>query len=533
MNQKFSYTKIKFTLFFVLTALLVYGLSNNYNSIDFDIWARLIQGKHVIQTGSVMYNDLVSYVPTHTWYDPEWLSSVVLYLIINKFGLISLTVTKFILIFLIFCTILYAASYINKRTIESLSIEYFFITAFALFFSGSMGLLLRCQYFSYLILPIWLYLLEKLNDNYESENSKIYMYIIPLVMLFWLNTHGACIAGAGIIILYIIGRIINKKPIKKYLCVLFFMFLMFFINPWGHQYIKFLVNSCFVNRGWIIEWQPTATGEFINIKFLICYLVITMLLYILKLFINKFKNINFSKLFIILITYYLAWVHFKHVPLYVICSSIYMYNDISSLVLKAKIKFKKKINLNKIYRKYICILKDITVLFTIFGIVLYYIISAPTIKNSLLDSDKLTYPHNLVEFIRLNNIKGNMFLPYFYGSYMAYKTYPNIKIFMDGRQEQVYDYDIFDREMYFMYGMYDEKGSITEEYIPDMYFVDEDWEYKFYVENHPDYTPIYKDERYSLYIKKELAKNKYKNIEYKQNIDRDKVFETNIDFRKK
>ena len=83
MNYKFNYEKIKSILFFVLLFALLYGLSNYYNGVDFDLWARLIQGKHVVQTGSVMYNDLVSYIPTHTWFDPEWLSSAIIYLIVN------------------------------------------------------------------------------------------------------------------------------------------------------------------------------------------------------------------------------------------------------------------------------------------------------------------------------------------------------------------------------------------------------------------------------------------------------------------
>lgn len=532
MNQKYNYEKIKSILLFILMAVFIYGLSNNYNSIDFDFWARLIQGRHVVQTGSVMYRDILSYVPTHTWYDPEWLSSAIIYLIVNKFGLISVTITKFIFILLIFFTTLFTTSYINKKPIEKINSEYFFITMFVLFFSGSMGLLLRCQHFTYLILPVWLYILEKISDNYDNKKSTIYLYLLPILMLLWLNLHGACIAGVGIAVLYVIGRIINRKPIKKYIYALFGTSLMFFINPWGPQYIKFLFDSCFLDRHWIVEWQPTIVSEFVYIKLTICYLIITMILYILKLIITRFKNINYSKLFIIIVTYYLSWAHFKHMPLYVICASIYMYSDFEFLVLKLNEKITKKININKIYQRYITILKDITVFLLVFSLALYYIVLSP-IKTSILDPRKLVYPINVAEFIKVNNIKGDMFLPYYYGSYMAYKTYPNIKIFMDGRQEQVYDYDIFDREMYFMYGMEDNKGYIIDEYVPDLYLTEDEWDYSYYLKNNPDYKLIFKDARYSLYIKKELAKDEYKDITYTNTFDKDTIFETNLDFRKK
>ncbi len=210
-----------------------------------------------------------------------------------------------------------------------------------------------------------------------------------------------------------------------------------------------------------------------------------------------------------------------------------MYSDFEFLILKLNEIITKKININEVYQKYIAILKDITVFLLVFSLALYYIISAP-IKTSILDPRKLVYPINVAEFIKVNDIKGNMFLPYFYGSFMAYKTYPNIKIFMDGRQEQVYDYDIFDREMYFMYGMDDDRGYIVDEYVPDLYLTEDELDFSYYVKNNPDYKLIFKDARYSLYIKKELAKNKYDDIKtYAYTFDKDTIFETNLDFRKK
>ena len=104
---------------------------------------------------------------------------------------------------------------------------------------------------------------------------------------------------------------------------------------------------------------------------------------------------------------------------------------------------------------------------------------------------------------------------------------------MDGRQEQVYEYDIFDREMYFMYGMEDNKGYIIDEYVPDLYLTEDEWDYSYYLKNNPDYKLIFKDARYSLYIKKELAKDEYKDITYTNTFDKDTIFKTNLDFRKK
>ena len=48
------------------------------------------------------------------------------------------------------------------------------------------------------------------------------------------------------------------------------------------------------------------------------------------------------------------------------------------------------------------------------------------------------FPIYETEFIRLNNIRGNILTSFGFGSYVSYKLYPNNLIFMDGRYEEVY-----------------------------------------------------------------------------------------------
>ena len=49
------------------------------------------------------------------------------------------------------------------------------------------------------------------------------------------------------------------------------------------------------------------------------------------------------------------------------------------------------------------------------------------------------YPVNSVEFIKQNNLKGNIFTNFHTASYVIYKLYPDNYIFMDGRYEETYD----------------------------------------------------------------------------------------------
>ena len=64
----------------LLICLTFSCLTTNY---DFDFFARIIVGERFVEQGILPFKDFLSYTPTHPWYDHEWGSGVVFYLILN------------------------------------------------------------------------------------------------------------------------------------------------------------------------------------------------------------------------------------------------------------------------------------------------------------------------------------------------------------------------------------------------------------------------------------------------------------------
>ena len=85
----------------------------------------------------------------------------------------------------------------------------------------------------------------------------------------------------------------------------------------------------------------------------------------------------------------------------------------------------------------IVLLKEITIYFLLFIISFSRISDIQKIKIT-----ETKYPRFAVEFIKINNIKGNLFVDFTWASYCAYKLYPNNLIAMDGRYEEVYNPDL-------------------------------------------------------------------------------------------
>ena len=100
VKQFFCSERTKTFLFYTLLLLCSAAVALKSKNYDFDMWARLIAGMAVVQTGQVAKYDFMSYTPTHAWYDHEWGSSVVFYLFHSTFGHLGLLFLQVMLIFL-------------------------------------------------------------------------------------------------------------------------------------------------------------------------------------------------------------------------------------------------------------------------------------------------------------------------------------------------------------------------------------------------------------------------------------------------
>ena len=131
--------------------------------------------------------------------------------------------------------------------------------------------------------------------------------------------------------------------------------------------------------------------------------------------------------------------------------------------------------------------------------------------------------------MRINDIKGNIFAPFYFSSYIAYGGYPNLKIYMDGRQEQVYDSKTFDKEMFFLGTIGKNSTNFLKQYPHDIILLEKKWGVNKYLSKSSDWVKIYSDKIFIIYIKKELIKPSYKGpnrnvIELMDNIFKDSVF---------
>ena len=145
--------QIIFYLVLALFCLFLACLSTNY---DYDLFARLIVGERFVEQGILPYHDFLSYTPTHNWYDHEWGSGVVFYLVLKYFKAFGILMFQAVTMFLISVFILKIQKLQNHAYPSSL----LFMCVFLGFFMHLNPVLIRCQLFSFLFFTIFLYILQ-------------------------------------------------------------------------------------------------------------------------------------------------------------------------------------------------------------------------------------------------------------------------------------------------------------------------------------------------------------------------------------
>lgn len=525
MSKRFnSLKKINCHIVFYLMLLFItLAVGASFNGIDVDLWARLIMGQHVYYTGLPLYNDIVSYIPTHIWYDPEWLSSALFYITLKKFSFAGLTVLKSFFVFLMLFFVSLALKERNLKNTSAYNLGFYLILIMILYQSAVTVYTIRCQLITFVFTGLWILLLEK------TRNGKFFnLYFLPLIMLFWLNMHGGCVAGVGILLVYGIGEYLNKKPYKMYFITLIFVCFVFLINPWGIEYIDFILKSVCLDRSWIAEWQSSFSYRMMYIyKYLLfCgFIAYIYKIYMLKL---RYKEIDKVKIILIFLIAYLSARYVKHQGLFVIIFSVFLYEDFYFVYNSLMNKLRRCLHIQD---KFILKIKKIKNIILYLLVYLYSTIHLLIYPLNIVDFEYIKYyPIYALEFLKANNIKGSIVTDFSFGSFIAYKYYSDLKIYMDGRQEQVYTTEQFDKLMFFMTWSGDYPEKLLIDNPPDILLLEKKSKTYKNIKENVNWVIVYDDGQYVIFIKKELQKFKYILPKFDKNAYLKNIFKTDIDF---
>lgn len=495
--------KFEIAIFYIFLAALLIALSFACCSINSDLWARLLQGEAVLQTGHVLTQDPFSYVDRHVWIDHEWGSGVVFAIILNAFGYGGLIVFKAFLIFAIFFFIIQTLKLQEVKSTKLYNFLFFFLvinSAETLLLSG-----IRCHLFTFLFFTFFIYILELVRKRGKDK----LLILLPFLMIFWANVHGGCVSGIGLLFIYAIGEFFNKKPCKHYLLTLLGCVAAMFINPYGFDYIKFLFMATTMQRNMIAEWQNIfEIGSFELIKAKIFY-ILAIITAVYSFFSNKKSGIKFdyTKILLLITTCFLAILHLKHSPFFIINATIFLYDKFFELFNGGVGSVRNLLKLNsEIFLKKFVFVKEAGVyIFVFLGIASVLYLNHESVSARSLKE----YPVKIVEFMKINDLKGNILNNFGIGSYISYKLYPQNLIYMDGRYEEVY-YDSTTEDNWNFFNAEKNWDLIFKKYgLPEYIIVNKNDGIFPVLADFPLYKNSFKDNSYNLFIRVDLARKEF------------------------
>lgn len=481
----------KFWLFIAILCVFLACLCVNY---DYDFFARLIVGENFIENGVLPYKDFVSYTPTHSWYDHEWGSGIIFYLILKYLGALGILVFYALMLF----GTTYFVVKAQKLQRHAYPTSIIFTAVFLILFAHVNPTLVRCHLFTFFFFSMFLYILEK-----ERKQSSKLIWVIPPIIVFWNNVHGGVVSGLGLLLMYALGEFLNRKPWKKYLKPLVVSLPLLFINPYGIKYIKFLLSATTMKRKYVIEWWPFFADRHI------IYYMLPSLFLIFGLILNvlnslKSKKPDYTKLIVLFVTVAEGLWHVKLLSLGIISVSILCYNDIC-----------------RIFRKFKFFMRSFEK--SIYYVVLFLMFLIPLFSPQIPRANYYAFPLYEVEFLKINNIKGNIVTPFGLGSYAAYKLFPDNLIYMDGRYEEVYPNNVFTALRDFELAE-ENWNDIIKFFNTDILMPAKNVEIYEVLKHNPNWVHIFDGMLCGIFVKKEKVKPLYIEPEYDINYYRRTMF---------
>jgi hypothetical protein len=435
LNQKvLKYTKIIILcscFYFLFVALFSNDIADN------DLWGYLSFGRAFWEDGKFLFHDIFSYTPTKTlWVYHEWLTSILFYSIIKYSGPAGLQLFRYIIIIVTVYLVYLTAIKKGSTIIATLII---LVPAMLLISFGYVPV--RAQIFTYLFFILTVYILEiARKDGLYS----VLWWLLP-IQLLWCNFHGGFVAGLGLIILYAIGEALEKRRIKPFVKIFILSSLVTLINPYGYKYWVYTLSAVLMPRPEINEWKSVITALTNNIH-QVPVIIFVVWAILLLLFILFRKKRDITDLLVIAVVAYLGFKSIRHGILFGLVFGACFPVVISEYWLNWKTK--------KIFftrwsgTPQVC-------LAAVF--ILIYLFINPTIKLNAVPTYSILvpssrYPTGAVDWIKKNNISGNI-LPHFdWGEYLIWTCYPSCRVAMDGRYETVYEEYVYKDYFDFLMG---------------------------------------------------------------------------------
>jgi hypothetical protein len=393
-------------------------------NIDTDFWWHLKSGQYIIQTGSIPHLDPFSFTKgSSEWIAHEWLSEVIMYATFRVAGWTGLL--------LLFGAIITAALGLCYCRCEGKP----FIAAVAVLGAAlaSAPLFgLRPQMFTFLMASIFLLVL----DRYLLRGSSRLLWLLPGLMLLWVNLHAGFALGLALILLFVVMTAMEQDwkktiPLLKTLVV---CIAVIPLNPNGFRMFSYPLETLFspAMQSLIQEWF---SPDFHQARFLPLALLMLATFTVLAL---SPQRVRPGELLGLLVLSLATLRSGRHIPLFAIFAAplfarYFLYWTSSRKRAPGTVPAGPATTAQIILNLILLLLPPLVIARQMIDF-----------KSHEADYESRRFPAAAVDFIQTQQLPGPVFNDYNWGGYLIWKLYPDRKVFIDGRADVYGDSFIFE-----------------------------------------------------------------------------------------
>lgn len=474
---------------------------------DGDTGYHIRAGEFMLATASIPQQDIFSFhSPPIPWTAHEWLSEVIMALVHRSLGLTGVVVFFSFLISLAYFLLFRTICTERNNIILALSIVLLVIL------SSMLHWLARPHIFSYLLIVVWYFIL----NAYQCED-KNYLWVLPLLMLLWVNLHGGFIIGFILLGVYLTGDLIQSftaqdekkglymKKVMNLASITTFCLLMSLINPFGYHIMLFPLET--VSNKYLMDH----ISEFISPNFHEPTPFKYLLFLMVAIFAISREKLDTIALLLTIVFLNMALYSARHIPLFAIVIAPILLRQGGRILNERTGKFAELLKreseaiaaIDKTARGY---------LWPIGGILFVVFLASSGRLEYKFDAKSM--PVAAVEFLKREPIKGSMFNNDEFGDYIIYAAWPDYKVFFDGRSDM---YGV-ERLKEYIKVIHIEEGweKVLKKYNIDWIFFDTNSLLSRIILENNDWRLIYSDKVANIFVRNKFEYdyliNKYKDV---------------------
>ncbi len=432
------------TFFWAYLLFLTAAAATAANPADPDLWHRLSVGEYLLKSGRFPAGDTFSYLADYQAIaDHEWGSAVIFYSLWRAGGGTAMVLAK--IATLLVTLLLVVRAGLGSRRPTMLVAGFYAVVLLALL--PSFQSTLRCMVFTHIFLALWVWLWQR-----ERRGRPVPDWVYPVTMVPWANLHG----GFAIGLLWLGAVALVHRALEggwsSWLRRLGLSVAATLINPFGVQLWTSTARALVAHRQGFGEWAAVAwSGEtlssYAGYKVLLLGTVITLSYAIYR---RGWRGVDRAGVLLVAVFMLLALDSARHTSLFAI---------VAGAVLPGFLREHSSFSsMRRPLRRMTYLVGSSTLAaFPFFAAI---VLALPS--SSLgLSYPGVACPVGGVEFLRQQGVRGNLLVPFNYGSYALWQLRGRMRVSMDGRYDLVYTRATYDRVADFFDAKRDWKKLLT------------------------------------------------------------------------